>query len=122
MSAGKEISPRCVEMIKRMVEKGNTIRYISMSLGVHRTTIYKYINMSPEVYKNYKNRRNEKQKKMERKHHPRISYKDALPPELWNSARIFLFVVAKYRKLPGAEVNMMAVRDAWTEEMRRAGQ
>ena len=104
-----------VRQIQRHIQKGNSIQYICTDVGVSRSVVYSLLN---EGFDNHIER--VKRKKREpRPRTPLRSYKDALPPEQWQGARVLIGILQQMKRM-GIEkptIDLEALRGVWQKKM-----
>lgn len=104
-----------VRMIKKQLEKGNRIDYICYSLGVSRAVVYRLISEGFDE-------RIERMKRKKREPRPRTplrSYKQALPPEQWQGARVLIGILQRLKGM-GVEkptIDLEVLRGVWQRKM-----
>jgi transposase len=104
-----------VRQIQRHLQKGNSIQYICTDCGVSRSVVYSLIN---EGFDNHIERIKRKQREP-RPRTPRRSYKEALPPEQWDGARMLLTILKRLKgmNVEKPHIDLETLRVVWQKKM-----
>jgi len=105
------LNPVVAKQVERMISKGASMRYIARATGVTAKTVRKYAG--PDY------RAKGKKDKVFRAD-AGTHYTEALPPEQWEPARIFLSMIRRAREMgANPRIDLVLLRDAWLAEGER---
>lgn len=106
-----------LRMLKRHLEKGNSVPYICNSLGIARATVYRLKNEGVDKY--LERHRCGPKRRSAKSSIGGVSYKAALPPEQWDGVRVLMGIMQQI-KGAGAErptIDLPSLRAAWQSKM-----
>lgn len=106
-----------LRMLKRHLDKNNSVTYICNCLGISRTTVYR---LKTEGVDKYLDRHKDGPKRRAPKSSfGGVSYKVALPPEQWDGVKVLMGIIRQMQDM-GAEnpvIDLPSLRAAWQAKM-----
>ena len=103
-----------VRQIQRHVQLKTPIPRICADVGVGRAVVYRLISEGFDE----RIERMRRKKKEPRPRTPCRSYKDALPPEQWQGARVLIGILQRLKGMGDKpQIDLESLRDVWQRKM-----
>ena len=104
-----------VRQIQRHVQLKTPIPRICADVGVGRAVVYRLISEGFDE----RIERMRRKKKEPRPRTPLRSYKDALPPEQWQGARVLIGILQRLKGMSAGkpQIDLEVLRDVWQKKM-----